>query len=308
MAGSRQEYPDISRRENNMENKKELHQQTLSGERSLFQGQDLRIYDTIFADGESPLKESRGIELYSSFFRWKYPLWYSRDILMQDCFLANTARAGIWYTDHLRAVSVSIEAPKTFRRCKDLTLEKVTMMSDAAETLWSCDGVKMRDVTAKGDYFAMNSRNMEIDSLELFGNYPFDGAENVVIRNSRLLSKDAFWNTNNVTVYDSYISGEYLGWNSKKLTLINCTIESLQGLCYAEELVLRNCRFLNTTLAFEYSTVDAEIVGRVDSVKNPTSGSITADSIGELILEKDKINPCKTRIVCREGGRTCACV
>lgn len=202
---------------------------------------------------------------------------------------------------------MSIEAPKTFRRCKDLTLEKVTM-SDAAETLWSCDGVKMRDVTAKGDYFAMNSRNMEIDNLELFGNYPFDGAENVVIRNSRLLSKDAFWNTNNVTVYDSYISGEYLGWNSKKLTLINCTIESLQGLCYAEELVLRNCRFLNTTLAFEYSTVDAEIVGRVDSVKNPTSGSITADSIGELILEKDKIDPCKTRIVCREGGRTCACV
>lgn len=290
-----------------MENRKEIHQQVLSGERSLFQAQDLRIYDTIFADGESPLKESRGIELYSSFFRWKYPLWYSRDIIMKDCFLANTARAGIWYTDELTAENVSIEAPKTFRRCRGLTLRNVTM-SDAAETLWSCDGVKLNDVRAKGDYFAMNSRNMEIDGLELFGNYPFDGAENIVIRNSKLLSKDAFWNTNNVTVYESYISGEYLGWNSKKLTLINCTIESLQGLCYAEELVLKNCRLLNTTLAFEYSTVDAEIAGRVDSVKNPTSGSITADSIGELILEKDKIDPCKTRIVCRDGGCTCACV
>ena len=231
-----------------MENRKEIHQQVLSGERSLFQAQDLRIYDTIFADGESPLKESRGIELYSSFFRWKYPLWYSRDIIMKDCFLANTARAGIWYTDELTAENVSIEAPKTFRRCRGLTLRNVTM-SDAAETLWSCDGVKLNDV-----------------------------------------------------------SGEYLGWNSKKLTLINCTIESLQGLCYAEELVLKNCRLLNTTLAFEYSTVDAEIAGRVDSVKNPTSGSITADSIGELILEKDKIDPCKTRIVCRDGGCTCACV
>ena len=290
-----------------MENRKEIHQQVLSGERSLFQAQDLRIYDTIFADGESPLKESRGIELYSSFFRWKYPLWYSRDIIMKDCFLANTARAGIWYTDELTAENVSIEAPKTFRRCRGLTLRNVTM-SDAAETLWSCDGVKLNDVRAKGDYFAMNSRNMEIDGLELFGNYPFDGAENIVIRNSKLLSKDAFWNTNNVTVYESYISGEYLGWNSKKLTLINCTIESLQGLCYAEELVLKNCRLLNTTLAFEYSTVDAEIAGRVDSVKNPTRGSITADSIGELILEKDKIDPCKTRIVCRDGGCTCACV
>ena len=185
-----------------MENRKEIHQQVLSGERSLFQAQDLRIYDTIFADGESPLKESRGIELYSSFFRWKYPLWYSRDIIMKDCFLANTARAGIWYTDELTAENVSIEAPKTFRRCRGLTLRNVTM-SDAAETLWSCDGVKLNDVRAKGDYFAMNSRNMEIDGLELFGNYPFDGAENIVIRNSKLLSKDAFWNTNNVTVYES---------------------------------------------------------------------------------------------------------
>jgi hypothetical protein len=29
------------------------------GERALFQGANLQIYDTIFADGESPLKESR---------------------------------------------------------------------------------------------------------------------------------------------------------------------------------------------------------------------------------------------------------
>lgn len=54
------------------------------------------------------------------------------------------------------------------------------------------------------------------------------------IRNSTLLSKDAFWNSENVTVYDSFISGEYLGWNAKNLTLVNCTIESLQGLCYIE--------------------------------------------------------------------------
>lgn len=54
-----------------MENKKELRQEFLTGERALFQGKDLRIYDTIFADGESPLKESAGIELYNSMFKWK---------------------------------------------------------------------------------------------------------------------------------------------------------------------------------------------------------------------------------------------
>mgnify|MGYP002801019368 CR=1 FL=1 len=36
---------------------KELRQEYLTGERALFQGRDLKIYGTTFADGESPLKE-----------------------------------------------------------------------------------------------------------------------------------------------------------------------------------------------------------------------------------------------------------
>ena len=103
-----------------------------------------------------------------------------------------------------------------------------------------------------------------------------------------------------MAVYDSFISGEYLGWNAKNLTLINCTIESLQGLCYIENLVMRNCKLLNTTLAFEYSTVDADIVGKIDSVLNPSGGVIRADYIDELMIEKDKVDPGKTRIICRQ--------
>ena len=89
-----------------------------------------------------------------------------------------------------------------------------------------------------------------------------------------------------------------MGWNSNNLTLINCTIESLQGMCYIQNLVMKNCRLLNTTLAFEYSTVDAQIDSRIDSVMNPASGTIKAESIGELIMQQDRIDPSKTRIVC----------
>lgn len=39
---------------------------------------------------------------------------------------------------------------------------------------------------------------------------------------------------------------------------------------------MKNCRLLNTTLAFEYSTVEAEIVGKIDSVLNPSKGTIIA--------------------------------
>lgn len=278
---------------------KEIKQAMLTGERALFQGQQLRIFDSTFADGESPLKESHNIELFGSMFKWKYPLWYAKDIAVKDCTWFEMARAGVWYTDRIRVEDSAIEAPKNFRRCHDVTLRNVSF-ANAAETLWSCDGVTMEQVTAKGDYFAMNSQNMVIRGLTLYGNYSFDGAKNVEIHNSRLLSKDAFWNSENVTVYDSFISGEYLGWNAKNLTLVNCTIESLQGMCYIDNLVMKNCRLLNTTLAFEYSTVDAEIIGKVDSVLNPTSGVIRADEIGELTIEQDKVDPIKTKIICKQ--------
>ena len=284
-----------------MESKKELKQQFLTGERALFGARGLRITDTIFDDGESPLKESADIELIGSMFKWKYPLWYAKDITVRDCTWFDMARAGVWYTDRITVADSAIEAPKNFRRCHDLTLSNVSF-PNAAETLWSCDGVRIDNVTAKGDYFAMNSRNMVIHGLTLYGNYSFDGVENVEIHASRLLSKDAFWNSENVTVYDSFISGEYLGWNAKNLTLINCTVESLQGMCYIQNLVMKNCKLINTTLAFEYSTVDADICSTVDSVLNPAGGTIRADSIRELILEKDKIDVTKTKIVCRDGA------
>ena len=114
-----------------------------------------------------------------------------------------------------------------------------------------------------------------------------------------MLSKDSFWNSENITVYDSYISGEYLGWNSKNLTLINCTVESLQGMCYIDNLTMKNCKLINTSLAFEYSTVDADITSKIDSVMNPSGGIIRAEHIDTLIMEADKIDKTKTKIIVR---------
>ena len=278
----------------------EVRAQRLTGERALFMSRDLKIFDTIFDDGESPLKESRGIELQNCMFKWKYPLWYCRDIRVRDCQWFEMARAGVWYTDDMEVERAVIEAPKNFRRCKNLTLRDVDM-PNAAETLWHCDGVTLENVSVKGDYFGMNSQHVTAENLRLVGNYSFDGGKNITVTNSRLLSKDAFWNGENILVRDSFISGEYLGWNGKNLTFENCTIESLQGMCYIENLTMRRCKLLNTTLAFEYSTVEADIDGSVDSVINPTSGAIRADAIGELIIEKDKVDPGKTRILLRNG-------
>ena len=272
----------------------------LTGERALFHAKDLTIKDTIFDDGESPLKESQNIELLGCMFKWKYPLWYCKHIVAKDCQWFDMARAGVWYTDDLYVENAMIQAPKNFRRCKDIVLKNVDFFH-AEETLWNCNHVKLMNVTAKGDYFAMNSNDMYISDFKLDGNYSFDGCRNVELHNATLLSKDAFWNSENITVYDSFISGEYLGWNAKNLTLINCTIESLQGMCYIDNLVMKNCKLLNTTLAFEYSSVEAEIASGIDSVMNPTSGTIKAEYIKELIMEKDKVDITKTNIICTQG-------
>lgn len=277
---------------------REFKQEVFRGERALFASNNLNIYDSIFDDGESPLKESNNINIYNTLFRWKYPLWYSNNIVIRDCAFFDMARAGIWYTNNISVENTVIEAPKNFRRCNDIKLEKVNF-SNAKETLWHCSNIKMKNITANGDYFAMASKNIEISDFVLTGNYSFDGVKNLKINDSKLLSKDAFWNSENVTVYDSFISGEYLGWNARNLKLVNCVIESLQGMCYIDNLIMENCKLINTTLAFEYSNVRADISSKIDSVINPKSGKIIAESIGKLIIEKDRVNPELTTIICR---------
>lgn len=278
---------------------KERKQESFTGERALFASEYLHIEDSIFYDGESPLKESHDITLKNCSFQWKYPLWYCKNIKAEDCAWLEMARAGVWYTDNVQIERTLIEAPKNFRRCSEVTLKEVSLPC-AEETLWHCKNVIMEQVMAKGDYFAMNCEDMKISDFQLVGNYSFDGVKNMELHRGKLLSKDAFWNSENVTVYDSFISGEYLGWNAKNLTFINCTIESLQGLCYIDNLVMKNCKLLNTTLAFEYSTVDADISSKVNSVMNPSGGMIQAESIGELIVESHRVNPEMTRIIQKE--------
>ncbi len=285
---------------NEMQMMTEIRQENFAGERSLFGSRNLRAVDCVFDKGESPLKESSSLELTGCLFRWKYPLWYCRDIRADGCTWFEMARAGVWYTENIEVNNAVIQAPKNFRRSRGIKLTDVAF-TNAKETLWNCAEITLKNVSAaNADYFLMNCCDMDIDGLTLDGNYSLDGAKRVTIRNSRLLTKDAFWNSEDITVYDSFISGEYLGWNSKNLTLINCTIESLQGMCYIDNLVMKNCKLVNTTLAFEYSNVDAEITSKIDSVFNPGSGTIRAERIGELIIEKDKINPGLTRIICND--------
>ena len=267
------------------------------GERPLFASNDLRLENVKFYPGESAVKESKNIETFKCEFMCKYPFWHNDNTLIEDCLFTVYSRAAIWYSKNIRMINCRVDAPKMFREIDGLYLENVKM-PNAGETLWNCRNIQLRGVEARsGDYIFMNSINIDIDNFNLQGNYSFQDAKNIVIRNSKLDSKDAFWKTENVTVYNSEIDGEYLGWHSKNLTLIDCKISGTQPLCYCTDLKMENCTFADDCdLSFEYSTVEAVINSPITSVKNPRGGFIIADSIGEIIIDKNCKNPGECKI------------
>lgn len=277
-----------------------IKEKTFEGERALYNIHDKELTNVTFQNGESPLKECSNLKIYDSIFKWKYPLWYSKDIYVNNTTWLEMARSGVWYTNNITVENSLIEAPKQFRRCKDVTLNNVDL-PNALETLWSCDNVNLNNVRCRGDYFGMNSNNIKINNFVISGNYTFDGANNIEIHNAKMSSRDSFWNCENVIVYDSLIIGEYLGWNSKNVVFVNCTIDSNQGMCYMQNIKMKNCKLLNTDLCFELcEDVDAQIISEIESVKNPISGTISAKRIKDIILEENIIDPKRITIKVEE--------
>lgn len=278
-----------------------IENQEFGGERPLFASRSLTLNNVIIHAGESALKECSDINASRCTFEGKYPFWHVDRFKIDNCLFTPGARAALWYSKNLEMTDTLVEAPKMFREMSDLSLERVKI-PDAQETLWHCRGVKLRDVeVANADYIFMHSSDIDIERYTQHGNYSFQYCRNVTIRNARLFTKDAFWGTENVTVYDSEIEGEYLGWHSRNLRLVNCRISGTQPLCYAKGLVLENCTFgPDADLAFECSEVEADVKGHIVSVKNPITGHITADSFGDIIIDKNIRQPADCVITTRK--------
>ncbi|MBE6666707.1 MAG: DUF3737 family protein [Ruminococcaceae bacterium] len=271
-------------------------------ERALYGIRDTEVFSCTFegeADGESALKESSSVKLHNCRFALRYPLWHATDFSLHDCSMTDTCRAPMWYSKigtlrHCRILGV-----KAIRECNDILIEDSVISSE--EFGWRCKDIKVRNTFITSEYFLFETKGGVISELTLEGKYSFQYVEDIEIFNSHLDTKDAFWHAKNVTVTDSIINGEYLGWYSEGLTLINCRISGTQPFCYCKNLKLVNCTMENTDLAFEYSEVEADINGHILSVKNPLSGRICADSIGEIITEGSvRENNCKIQV--KTGG------
>lgn len=267
------------------------------GERPLFASHDLQLENVTIHAGESALKECSDIVADNCRFEGKYPFWHVEGFKISNCLFTPGARAALWYSSNLEMTDTLVEAPKMFREMKHLRLRNVRI-PDAQETFWSCFDIKLENVEVKNaDYLFMHSADIEIKDYKQQGNYSFQYCRNVVIRNAQIDSKDAFWETDGVTVYDSTLNGEYLGWHSRNLRLVNCHIDGTQPLCYCENLIMENCTMgPGADLTFEESSLQADVKGHIVSVKNPTTGSIKAASIGEIIIDENIKQPADCRI------------
>ena len=262
------------------------------GERPLFATHDLRLENITIVDGESGIKQCQNMECYDSKFYGKYPWWHVDGAKIENCYFASGSRSAIWYTNDLVMKHCTIDGPKFFREMKNVELEDVTI-NDADETFWKVKGLRLKNVTLhEGTYPFMFSEDIYVDGLESDAKYVFQYCKNVEIHNAKIVTKDSFWECENITIYDSLLDGEYLAWHSKNVRLVNCHLAGEQLLCYAQDLVLENCTIdAACDRMFEYSTVEADIRGHIEHIKNPSSGHIIADSIGSVTIDENVRQP-----------------
>lgn len=94
----------------------------------------------------------------------------------------------------------------------------------------------------------------------------------------------------NVSIVDSDIISPEFGWSSKDVELRNCTAESEYFFMRGENLVFSNVQFKGK-YSFQY-------------VKNARSGTITAPSVGEIILDDPEAQG--KVLTCGQTGNACA--
>ncbi len=260
--------------------------QTFDEERALYGCKDVEVVDCRFdgpADGESAFKECRDIAVKDCYFNLRYPFWHDKGLKISGSEMTDACRAALWYTEDAEITDTKMHGIKALRECANVRIKGCDIISP--EFGWSVRGINMKDTSAEGEYFMLRSDHLTFDNVKLKGKYSFQYITDSVFTNCDFDTKDAFWHARNVIVRDSVVKGEYLAWYCENVTFENCTLIGTQPLCYCKGLKLINCRMVDCDLAFEKSDVEAEIVSDVLSIKNPRSGRVSVESVGEIIMD-----------------------
>ena len=260
-------------------------------ERALYGERGIWVKNCAFdgpVDGESAFKEGGDIMAENCYFNLRYPFWHCDGVKIADSHMTENCRAALWYSSDIKIKDSKLHGIKALRECEDIKIENCDVISP--EFGWFSKNIDAKDSKFVGEYFMLRAKNLNFNKVEFKGKYSFQYIEDSVLENCNFDTKDAFWHAKNVTVRNSTVKGEYLAWYAENLTFENCTLIGTQPLCYCKNLRLINCEMIDCDLSFEKSGVYAEIKGSIDSIKNPDSGKIIADAIGDIIYDTNEQN------------------
>lgn len=270
-----------------------IENKNFPNERALYGANEVELKNCTFQgeeDGESALKEARNVSLKDCFMDLRYPLWHDENVALERVEMTANCRAALWYSTRIAIKDSKLHGIKALRECSDVEITNTSVVSP--EFGWRDRRIVGKNLSVESEYAFFESSKIRLENFKLKGKYSFQYVHDLVIESSDLDTKDAFWHTKNVYVKDTTIKGEYLAWYAEDITFENCTIIGTQPLCYCKNLKLINCKMIDCDLSFEYSDVDADVIGKIDSVKNVKSGRVVADNFGEIIITDDsKILP-----------------
>ena len=276
-----------------------IENQIFDQERALYESRDIVAQGCRFdgpADGESAFKESRDIVAEHCYFNLRYPFWHDKNVRIRSCEMTALCRAALWYSEDIVISDSQLHGIKALRECRNIEMSGCDILSP--EFGWSSSDIRMRDCTAEGEYFMMRAANLHFTNLRMKGKYSFQYIENAVFENCAFDTKDAFWHAKNVTVKNCLVKGEYLAWYCENVTFDHCKIIGTQPLCYCKGLRLIDCEMESADLSFEKSDVQATVTTPIISIKNPTSGCISAPAVQEII----RTDP-RAKAAVRIGGK-----
>ena len=105
--------------------KKIVENQTLDEERALYNLTDTAVLNCTFAgpaDGESALKECRGIAVKGCKFSLRYPLWHAEKFSVENCNMDTLTRAALWYSRDGKIAGSTLDGIKALRECENIVL------------------------------------------------------------------------------------------------------------------------------------------------------------------------------------------
>ena len=279
---------------NNGKQEETVIQNIQTGQERAFYGSKNVHFKNITIDGieqgESAFKECRNITVEETNIVLKYCVWHCHNITLYKTVIDVNSRASIWYCQNIEIINCKLNGVKVCRNCSNLTLKDCIINSD--DFGWKAKGVKIINCKISGVTPLLDSSNVTVDGAEFTAKYIFQYSDNIKMTNTTIDTKDCFWHAKNVYCKNVKFVGEYLAWYSENCVFENCEINSIQPLCYCKKLKLINCTMPNCNLAFEYSDVDADIKGHVDSIRNVLSGKIVVDSLGEYVQDEHVLD-CK---------------